>query len=529
MSDQNDQANSSDKLAAYADLYKSLDKRIHQKAKEDFLTFVKVVAPTLIADFKMGKHIEVICGKLQAVVSSEEPQRLMVFLPPRSTKSVIVSKLLPAWYIGWFSNHEIMSVSHSDELASDFGRSVRDIVNSETFSKIFGGVTLRADVKAAGKWQTNAHGQYFAAGIKSQIAGRGAHLAILDDVMSEKEAMSAAGREFAKKWYPVGIRTRLMPNGSVIIVNTRYHFDDICGWLLKLEKEIKDTNFADDDVQIPWDVTSIPAWLDEESAELLDLPVGSSYFPEWKPDKILRLDELEIKASEGSHYWEALYMQRPVASEGGIIKKRWLQKWTYEDPPDCDFVMQTLDTAFSTSTAADYSVIQTWGIFDSPEKDENGVERWAANLILLGSIRGKFEYPDLRREAQEQYDIHRPDVVIVEKKASGQSLLQDLRRAGFPVMEYLPDRDKVARVYAATPTFEAGRVWLPARKKYSEVLEEELIQFPNAQHDDQVDTTTMAIHYLRESWRLYHPDDQYQEDEEDNKAYKKKRVAYWKV
>jgi predicted phage terminase large subunit-like protein len=452
----------------------------------------------------------------------------MIFLPPRSTKSVIVSKLLPAWYIGWFSNHEIISVSHSDELASDFGRSVRDIVNSEAFSNIFSGVTLRADVKAAGKWQTNDHGQYFAAGIKSRIAGRGAHLAILDDVMSEADSFSAAGREFAKKWYPVGVRTRMMPNGSIIIVNTRYHFDDICGWLLKLEKEMVDTGNVDEDVYIPWDVTSIPAWLDEEASELLGLPVGSSYFPEWKPEHVLKLDEMEIKASEGSHYWEALYMQRPVAEEGGIIKKRWLQRWDYEDPPSCDFIIQTLDTAFSTSTSADYSVIQTWGIFSQKEVDYNGVEVWCANLILLSSVRDKYEYPDLRRVAQEQYDEYRPDVVIIEKKASGQSLLQDMRKAGVPVMEYLPDRDKVARVYASTPTFEAKRVWLP-RTKYADALLEELIQFPNAQHDDQVDTTTMAINYLRDSWRIYHPEDAFQEEEENSNEYKKKRRAYWKV
>ena len=114
---------------------------------------------------------------------------------------------------------------------------------------------------------------------------------------------------------------------------------------------------------IPWEVVKIPAWLDEDAAELLDLPVGGSYFPQWKPDEVLRVDENEIKASNGSRYWNALYMQDPTPEEGGIIKKRWLKNWENPDPPTCDFVVQTFDTAFSTSNTADYSVIQTWGIF----------------------------------------------------------------------------------------------------------------------------------------------------------------------
>ena len=209
-----------DKMTHYANL----------KAKEDFLTFVKIFAPTIVSDFKMGRHIELLCNKLQGVVDGRT-KRLMVFLPPRSSKSVICSKLFPAWYIGNFANHEIMSVSHSDQLASDFGRTVRDIVNTDRFQKIFRGVSLRSDVKAAGKWKTNKNGSYYAAGVRSQVAGRGAHVALLDDVMSEEDSFSEAGRRYIKEWYPAGLRTRIMPNGSIIIINTRYHYDDLCGWL----------------------------------------------------------------------------------------------------------------------------------------------------------------------------------------------------------------------------------------------------------------------------------------------------------
>jgi len=492
---------------------------VEQESKADFLTFVRFVAPTLISDWRMGRHIEVISKKLKQLESGEI-KRLMVFLPPRSSKSVLCSKLFPAWYIGRNPEHEILTVSHSDQLSSDFGRSVRDIVSTEQFQDIFRGVSLRTDVRAAGKWKTNQGGSYYAAGVRSQIAGRGAHIAILDDVMSEEDSYSEAGRRYVKEWYPAGLRTRIMPNGAILIINTRYHYDDLCGWLLKQQEDMSEYKV------IPWEVIRIPAWLDEDAAELLKLPVGSSYFPEWKPDHYLQIDEQEIKASNGSRYWNALYMQNPTPDEGGLIKKNWIKWWEYEDPPTCDFIIQTYDTAFSTKTTADFSVIQTWGIFSLFDQDETGYENFAPNLILLGNIKGRYEYPELRRMAQMLYNQFHPDVCIVEKKASGQSLIQDMRRGGLPVQEYIPDRDKVSRVHAASPMIEIGRVWIPENKPWADDLLTEMLQFPNAAHDDQVDAMTMAIHYMKESWHLTHPDDPYYDDEDKKN---KKRVAYWRV
>mgnify|MGYP003134271918 FL=1 len=487
----------------------------------DFMTFVRMMVPLLIADFHMGRHIEVICDKLQQV-DDGTCRRLMVFLPPRSSKSVICSKLFPAWYMGRHPNHEILSVSHSDQLSSDFGRAVRDLVGNEMFQTIFPEVKLRSDVRSAGKWQTNHNGVYVAAGVKTQIAGRGAHVAILDDVMSEEDAFSAAGRRYIKEWFPAGLRTRLMPSGSIVIINTRYHEDDICGWLLDNEKNAS----TSEEILHPWEVIKIPAWLDEESSELLDLPVGSSYFPEWKPEHVLKLDELEIKRHNGSRYWQSLYMQDPTPAEGGIIKKGWFQRWPHDDPPECEFIIQTMDTAFSAKTTADYSVMQTWGIFETVEVDSVGKERILPQLILLGNVRGRFEYPELRFTAQEEYEKHSPDAIMIEKKASGQSLIQDLRRAGLPVLEFTPDRDKVSRANAATPFLESGRVWLPENKEWTFDLIEEAISFPNARYDDQVDAMVMAVLYMRDSWYVSHEDDpDYEEDDED--TYKPPRKGYW--
>lgn len=514
----------------YLELREKLFEQVIVKARSDFLTFIKLIAPSVVSDFKLGKHIELLATKLQEVEEGKT-KRLMVFLPPRSTKSVICSKLFPAWYMGKHASHEILSVSHSDQLAADFGRTVRDIVNNDVYKEIFPYTTLRTDVRAAGKWQTNQNGVYIAAGVRSQIAGRGAHVALLDDVMSEEDAFSEAGRRYIKEWYPAGLRTRLMPNGSVVIINTRYHEDDICGWLLNVQKERKkDTAFSEeeDEVKIDeWEVIKIPAWLDQQSAELLGLPEGSSYFPEWKPDYLLKKDEIEIRSQNGSKYWQSLYMQDPTPDEGGIIKKFWFKQWEYmEEPPDCDFVIQTYDTAFSSKETADYSVIQTWGIFRNVQVDSAGTEHTVSNLILLSNKRGRLEYPELRMMAQEMYDKYEPDVVIIEKKASGQSLIQDMRRAGLPVLEYSPDKDKVSRVNASTPILESGRVWLP-NKPFAEDLINESIAFPNATYDDQVDAMVMAILYLKESWRVDHPLDAYLIEEMED-TEEPKRVGYWR-
>jgi hypothetical protein len=226
-------------IETFVNLQGLLSQQVNTQCNDDFLSFVRLMAPTIVSDFRMGRHIEVISEKLQKVENGEI-KRLMVFLPPRSSKSVVCSKLFPAWYIGKNPEHELLTISHSDQLASDFGRSVRDIVNTEEFSKVFRGVALRSDVRAAGKWKTNQNGTYYAAGVRSQIAGRGAHVAILDDAMSEEDAISSAGRRFIKEWYPAGLRTRIMPDGAIVIINTRYHYDDLCGWLLKQQENMPD-------------------------------------------------------------------------------------------------------------------------------------------------------------------------------------------------------------------------------------------------------------------------------------------------
>lgn len=277
--------------------------------------------------------------------------------------------------------------------------------------------------------------------------------------------------------------------------NTRWHEEDLIGWVL--------ANSPHED----WEVVNIPAIAEDDDA--LGREPGEALWPDSYPVERL----LEIKATIGSRDWAALYQQSPTAEDGNIFKREWWKWWDKSEPPECDYVLQSFDTAFSVKTSADPTSIQTWGVFNRDD---------GPHLILLGRVNRRMEFPELRSVAKELYKDWNPDGVIIEKKASGQSLTQDLRRAGIPITEYSPDRDKVARAHAAAPLVESGRVWLP-RKPWAEDFVNQLTSFPNGKNDDDVDAFTQAILRLKSGWFLQHPDD----PDEDNNKPQMKRRGYW--
>lgn len=377
----------------------------------------------------------------------------------------------------------------------EFSRDVRTIVGSEEFREIFPDVRLRKDAKATNRWHLSRGGAYTVGGITSGIAGKGAHLAVIDDPLSEQDAVSPARREHVKRWYPSGLRTRLAPKGRIVLITTRWSHDDLAGYLLKYQTE--------DPLADKWEIVNIPAIIDtEESMLLLGKMMGESYWPERWPKE----DLIKTKANMSSGAWNALYMQRPVADEGGVFKKAWFERWPYDDPPKCTYVFQAYDTAFSTRTTADYSAALTWGIFYTTETNEKGREIKTPNLMLLGKFKERVEFFDLRDFAMKSYDKFKPDSILVEKKASGQSLIQELRRAALPVVEYNPDRDKISRAYSCQPMLESGRVWLP-KQPWAEELIDESIAFPHGAHDDLVDCLTMSVLWVRDNWKLVGPGD----------------------
>ena len=458
------------------------------KAKESFMEYIRYIWPGFIE----GDHHRLIAEKLTRVAKGEL-KRLIVNMPPRHTKSEFASIYFPSWAMGLKPDMKIMQTTHTADLSINFGRKVRNLMDSDEYSKIFGEVSLASDSKSAGKWQTNRGGEYFAAGVGGAIAGRGADLLIIDDPHSEQDAMSINLLDSCYEWYTSGPRQRLQPGGAIVIVMTRWNTADLTGRLLNRQTE----SHSDQ-----WEVVELPAIFEDS---------GNVLWPEfWKKE------ELEsVKASIPVSKWNAQYQQNPTSEEGAIIKRDWWQLWEHDEPPSCHYVIQSYDTAFSKKETADYSAITTWGVFQPQEGMGDAI-------VLLDAQKGRWDFPELKAIAQEQYSEYQPDMVLIEAQASGTPLTHELRAMGIPVVNYRPSRgnDKMSRVHAVSPVFEAGMVWAPDRVFADEVIEE-CAAFPFAPHDDYVDTTTQAILRFRQGnfINLY-------SDEEEEEVYRDKRAYY---
>lgn len=487
---------------------------LHQKAvleaADDFYIFVKLLAPLMLDgnDYRDGRHIQAIAGTLEDIEAGDL-DRLMLMLPPGSMKSVLLM-LFVAWSLGKNPTWRIMWISHTADKAQDCSRRIRDLLEFPEYLEIFPNIRLRDDVRGVTAWTLRQGGSFLPKGAGQSLAGYRYNLGILDDPLSEQTAKSDNDRQKVNDWYYPGFRSRKLPDSRIILVNTRWHVNDLSGYLLdKAERNSRVDQ---------WEVISIPAILDAKSAEYLMLPVGGSYWPEY-----ITLDDL-TSTREGSTRgdWAALYLQSPTGDDGNIFSSADIQDWVEDDPPECDEVIQTLDTAFSTKSSADYSVIQTWGIFYLKYQDDEGLDYYEPNAILLNQIRDRLSYPNLRKAALAEYRRYKPDRVIVENKASGQSLLQDLKLNKLPVLPFQPDRDKVARAHAVTGIIERGRVWLPLGKKFATELLKEMLEFPRGAHDDSVDALVMALLYFQRRYELTQ-----EEVSKPTPNYKRARRGYW--
>jgi predicted phage terminase large subunit-like protein len=438
---------------------------VREKAKDQFMPFVHHVYDGFIE----GTHHRIIAEKLERVARGEL-KRLIVNMPPRHSKSEFASYLMPAWFLGRNPKLKIIQATHNTELAVRFGRKVRDLIATPDYRIVFPDTELKADDKAAGRWGTSAGGEYFAAGVGAAMTGRGADLLIIDDPHSEQDALSSTAFDHAFEWYTSGPRQRLQPGGAIIIVMTRWGMKDLTGQVLKMQ--------GSDVMADEWEVVEFPAIL----------PSDNPLWPEfWTKD-----DLLKVKASLPVGKWNAQWQQNPTAEEGAIVKKEWWNMWEKEEIPEVKYIIQSYDTAFSKKETADYSAITTWGVF---ENEETGAD----NIILMDARRGRWNFPELKQVAGEEYEYWEPDMIIIEAKATGQPLTDELRRAGIPVMNYTPakGRDKVTRMHTVAPLFEAGMVWAP-EKRFSDEVIEECLAFPNGEHDDFVDSMTMALIRFRQ-------------------------------
>jgi predicted phage terminase large subunit-like protein len=395
-----------------------------------------------------------------------------------------------AWMIGRNPKLKIIQTTHTTELAVRFGRKAKHLIDSPDYKRFFK-TTLREDSQAAGRWETDQGGEYFAAGVGSAITGRGADLLIIDDPHSEQDAMNPEALERAYEWYTSGPRQRLQPGGKIVVVMTRWSLKDLTGSLIGAQKGIKSDQ---------WEVVEFPAILPDEK------PVWPEY---WK------LSELEsVKASLSIQKWNAQWMQNPTSEEGSIIKRDWWRKWDKDYIPELYHVIQSYDTAFLKKETADFSAITTWGVF-YPNPDSG------PNLILLDAMKERLEFPELRRRALEQFHYWKPESVVIESKASGLPLTYELRKMGIPVINFTPSKgnDKHSRINAVAPLFESGQIWAPEAAFAEEVIEE-CAAFPFGDHDDLVDSMTQALMRFRQGGFIEHPED-YKDEPiiHDNREY----------
>jgi len=458
-----------------------------QDAEKNFLSFVKFMWP----DFVEGTHHRIIAEKFDRIADGTL-KRLIVNMPPRHTKSEFASFMLPAFIMGRNPLTKIIQTSHTAELSQRFGRKTKQLIDSSDYKKVFPDTGLQADSKAAGRWDTSAGGEYFAAGVGGAITGRGADLLIIDDPHSEQDALSETAMENAYEWYTSGPRQRLQPGGAIVLVMTRWSTIDLTGNLMKAQVEPK----ADQ-----WEVVEFPAIMDS------GLPTWPEY---WK------LTELEsVKASLAITKWNAQWMQRPTSEEGAILKREWWKPWAEKDTPNLHYIIQSYDTAFSKKETADYSAITTWGVF-SPDDARPA-------LILLDARRGRWEFTELKEIALKEYNYWEPEMVLIEAKASGMPLSDELRRVGIAVTNYTPSRgnDKHTRVNSIAPMFESGMVYYPEGRKFAEEVIEECAAFPYGENDDYVDTVTQALMRFRQSGLI-----QLRMDYEPEPVEHKKRIFY---
>jgi len=462
-------------------------------SKESFLDFVKHVYP----GYKVGPHHYKLARIFEEIAAGKK-KRVIVNIAPRHGKSELISYLAPAWFLGKYPQKKVIMASHTADLAVNFGRRVRNLVGSEPYHDIFPQIELQADSKSASRWGTNFNGEYFAIGVGGALAGRGADLFIIDDPHSEQDAKTGRPDVFlpAWEWFQSGPLQRLMPGGAIIIVMTRWSKLDLTG---QINTQMERAEGVDQ-----WEVVEFPA-IDEN-----DQPLWPEF---WSAEELLAK-----KAGMDIRYWNAQYMQQPTSEEGALIKREWWQMWEQDDPPQCEFIIMSLDAAQEANNRSDFNALTTWGVFFNEETNNYAI-------ILLNSIKKRMEYPELKALVLEEYGQWEPDAFIVEKKSSGSVLYQEMRRMGIPVSEFTPGKgqDKISRVNAVSSLFHGGIVFAPERRWAMEVIEE-CNDFPAGINDDLVDSTTLALLRFRQGGFIRLDSD----EKDDIQLFKSKRKkAYY--
>jgi predicted phage terminase large subunit-like protein len=427
--------------------------------------------------FQNNWHIDVIAAAFEECRRGVET-RLIVNLPPRNLKSHCASIAFPAWYLGHNPSGRIMCVSYGQDLADKFARECRNVMASFWYKQIFP-TRLSAQKHSVEEFLTQQEGYRLATSVGGPLTGKGADTIILDDPLKPEEALSDARRNAVNEWYKNTLYSRLndKQKGCIIIIMQRLHEDDLVGHLIEQER---------------FRVLSLPAIAESDEEYKIQTIFGKQRFARRAGEVLHAAREPRevldaIRQRIGEYNFAGQYQQSPAPVGGGLIRADWFKSYADDERPErFDQILQSWDTANKLTELSDYSVCTTWGIK-------------GRRIYLLEVLRKRMEYPDLKRAVHLQARAYRPTVILIEDKASGTQLIQELIADGLrAVTRYKPEHDKVMRLNAQTATIENGFVLLPREAPWLADYLHEITTFPNAKYDDQADSTSQALAWINQ-------------------------------
>lgn len=429
-------------------------------------------------DFLESQHIPLIAAKLQEC-GDGKCTRLIINLPPRSLKSFIVSVGFVAWLLGNHPSKDVICASYGQDLADKLARDCRTVMSAAWYKRLFPKTRIAASRTAVSDFDTTAKGGRMATSVGGVLTGRGADFLILDDPLKPVDALSETNRTSANEWFSNTLLSRINSkmDGVIIIVMQRLHQDDLVGYVQS---------------KSAWEVLSLPSIAEKDESITMEGPLWPVHFSRSAGEVLEpRRDTLEVLAAIrdqiGSYNFSAQYQQDPIPEGGNIILEDWLLTYEEDIVSSQPRILQSWDTANKSSELCDFSVCTTWAIV--------GRKRY-----LLHVLRKQLNYPDLKKLIVSHMKQYKATHVIIENRASGIQLCQDLAADGiFQIKPYDPPAgsDKIMRVHAQTPEFEAGNVLLPKSAPWREIYVKELLSFPGGKYDDQVDSTMQALDYAK--------------------------------
>jgi predicted phage terminase large subunit-like protein len=446
--------------------------------RQDFVTFAARCFHDLNpqAELAMNGHLDVIAAKLTAVREGKI-RRLVINLPPRHLKSLMASIAFPAWCLGLDPTAQILCVSYAQDLADKLARDCRGIMTSPWYRQIFR-TRLAPHRQAVQEFITTGQGYRLATSTGGVLTGRGADIILIDDPLKPEEALSAALRQAANDWFVHTLYSRLNDkrSGAIVIIMQRLHEDDLVGHVLALE---------------PWEVLSFPAIAEADEVHQIETIWGPRCFTRRRgealhPDRE-PLETLEhIRRTIGEYNFAGQYQQSPAPLGGGMVKAEWFKRYRENERPErFERIVQSWDTANKATELSDFSVCTTWGVSGK-------------RLFLLGVFRRRLEYPALKRAVREQQSLFAATEVLIEDKASGTQLIQELIEDGcHAVTRYQPTIDKIMRLHAQTTIIESGFVHIPEAAPWLAEYLHEMTVFPKGKHDDQVDSTAQFLDWFK--------------------------------